>query len=152
MHQFIRRSNKDNPARETAAGQSFPAPRTQYPLYLNIHISIRNPGMSPGCPLTTTKYHHSKKSIFNHGPLSASHSNLMFFLSFFSERSGQRRPPAERSALYQHTISHTVPQHIPCHTLTMYHTIPTLYQQTPPERLNHPRTERVYIPTNATRK
>ena len=39
-----------------------------------------------------------KKTIFNHGPLSASHSNLMYF-SFLSERSGRRMPPAERSAL-----------------------------------------------------
>ena len=36
--------------------------------------------------------------VFNHGPLSALH-NLMHF-SFLGERSGRRRPPAERSALY----------------------------------------------------
>ena len=38
------------------------------------------------------------KIVFNHGPLSAWHSNLMKF-SFLSERSGRRMPPAERSAL-----------------------------------------------------
>ena len=40
-----------------------------------------------------------EKTTFNHGPLSASH-NLMYFFSFLSERSGRRRPPAERSALH----------------------------------------------------
>ena len=36
--------------------------------------------------------------VFSHGPLSPPH-NLMYF-SFLRERSGRRRPPAERSALY----------------------------------------------------
>ena len=49
---------------------------------------------SPVC-----NYDNNKKTIFNHGPLSASHSNLMYF-SFLSERIGRRRSPAERSALY----------------------------------------------------
>ena len=40
-----------------------------------------------------------KQTISHHGPLSASHSSLMYF-SFLDERSGRRRPPAERSALY----------------------------------------------------
>ena len=39
--------------------------------------------------------------MFNHGPLSALH-NFIYF-SVLSERSGRRRPPAERSALYVHT-------------------------------------------------
>ena len=57
---------------------------------------------SPVC-----NYNH-KKTIFNHGPLSVSH-NLMCF-SFLSERSGLRRPPAERSALYFiYTVDETIP-------------------------------------------
>ena len=49
------------------------------------------------CPFATATI--IKKTTFNHGPLSASHSNLMYFSSL-SERSGRRRPPAERSAVY----------------------------------------------------
>ena len=37
-----------------------------------------------------TKIDH-EETIFNHGPLSAWHSNLMYF-SFLSERGGRRRP------------------------------------------------------------
>ena len=48
------------------------------------------------CPFATATI--IKKTTFNHGPLSASH-NLMYFSSL-SERSGRRRPPAERSAVY----------------------------------------------------
>ena len=40
-------------------------------------------------------YDH-KKTTFNHGPLSASHSNLMYF-SFLSKRSGRRRPPGSEA-------------------------------------------------------
>ena len=40
-----------------------------------------------------------EKNVFNHGPLSAWYSNLLYF-SFLSERSGRRRPPVERSASY----------------------------------------------------
>ena len=44
-------------------------------------------------------YNNKKKlHSINHGPLSAAH-NFMDF-SILSERSGRRRPPAERSALY----------------------------------------------------
>ena len=41
---------------------------------------------------------HYLQEAIKHGPLSASHN--MFGYSFLSERSGRRRPPAERSALY----------------------------------------------------
>ena len=58
---------------------------------------------SPVC-----KYNLKKNYIpvNNHGPLSASH-NLMYFL-FLSERSGRRRPPAKRSALYTPTLAYQV--------------------------------------------
>ena len=59
---------------------------------------------SPVC-----NYGHNKKTIFNHGLLSASHSNLMNF-SFLSERSWRRRPPAERSALYCIPVCTAVPR------------------------------------------
>ena len=51
---------------------------------------------SPVC-----NYDH-RNTIFNHGPRSAPHRSLIYF-SVLSERSGRRRPPAERSALYIRT-------------------------------------------------
>ena len=56
---------------------------------------LKSPVCNYYCTIDHGKNYHG---IFNHGPLSALHNNLVYF-SFLSERSGRRRPPAERSAL-----------------------------------------------------
>ena len=54
-------SRQEQP-RNTTVGD-VPSNKEEHPLYPKIHIPIRNPGMYPGCPLTTTDRTQKTKSF-----------------------------------------------------------------------------------------